>query len=79
MNSNNMHKRFGAIAVQKQFITTEQLLEALKLQAEENVGKGQHRLIGQILFELGYITETQIEEVLEVINDRMVYMLSVGR
>ncbi|GAB6907490.1 hypothetical protein DESC_350030 [Desulfosarcina cetonica] len=79
MNSRAIHKRFGTIAVEKRFITTEQLLEALKLQAEENIGTEKHRLIGQILFDLGYITESQIEEVLEVINHRMVYMLSVGR
>lgn len=79
MNSSAIHKRFGVIAVEKRCIITEQLLEALKLQTEENIGTEKHRLIGQILFELGYVAESQIEEILEVINHRMVYMLSVGR
>jgi hypothetical protein len=73
------HKRFGTIAIEKGFINKEQLLKALEIQANENVGGGQHRLIGQILLEEGSISEAQIEDVLKVINDQMVYMLSVGR
>jgi hypothetical protein len=78
MNSNT-HKRFGAIAVEKGFITEEQLFQALKIQAKENVEKGKHRLLGQILLEEGLITASQIEEVLEVINHQLVYMISAGR
>ena len=77
--NNPLHKRFGTIAVEKGFITKAQVLQALKIQAEENIGNGQHRLLGQILLENEVITEDQIEEVLKVINDRLVYMLSVGR
>jgi hypothetical protein len=77
--SNPSHKRFGTIAIEKGFLTKAQLIEALEIQAEENVNHGAHRLIGQILLEKGYITEGQIEEVLTVINDQLVYMLSVGR
>ena len=77
--NNSSHKRFGVIAIEKGYISKKQLLEALAIQAEENIGEGRHRLIGQILFEKGYITESQIEKVLKVINDRMVYMLSIGR
>ena len=77
--NNPLHKRFGTIAVEKGFITKEQVLQALNIQAEENIGDGQHRLLGQILLDMEAITEEQIEEVLKVINDRLVYMLSVGR
>lgn len=77
MNSNQ--KRFGAIAVEKGFITEEQLFQALKIQAKENVAEGKHRLLGQILLEEGLITASQIEEVLEVINHQLVYMISAGR
>jgi len=76
---NNNQKRFGAIAVEKGFITEEQLFKALKVQAKENLAEGKHRLLGQILLEGGLITAPQIEEVLDVINHQLVYMISVGR
>ena len=72
-------KRFGTIAVDKGYISKEQLLEALEIQADENIGEGKHRLIGQILLDKNYITEVQIEEILKNLSDQMVYMLSVGR
>jgi hypothetical protein len=78
MNNNNQ-KRFGAIAVEKGFITEDQLFQALKIQAKENLAEGKHRLLGQILLEEGLITTQQIEEVLDVINQQLVYMISVGR
>ncbi len=76
-----IHKknRFGTIAVEKGFLTTEQLMEALSIQARENVETGNHRLIGQILVDLGYMTEDQIDDVLEIINLAMVYRVSAGR
>ena len=58
-------KRFGLIAVEKGFITTDQLVEAIKIQVLEEIEKGKHRLIGAILFEHGFITLRQIDEVLE--------------
>lgn len=78
MNNNNQ-KRFGAIAVERGFITEDQLFQALKIQAKENLAEGKHRLLGQILLEQGLITTPQIEEVLDVINHQLVYMISAGR
>jgi len=49
-------KRFGMVAVEKGYITKELLLEALKIQVEENVEKGSHRLIGEILVDMNAIT-----------------------
>ena len=57
--------RFGFIAVEKGFITADQLIEAFKIQVMEEIENEKHRLIGAILFEQGYITLAQIEEVLE--------------
>jgi hypothetical protein len=57
-------KRFGVIAVEQGMITRNQLLEALKAQVEDNVEKGTHRLIGEILYQQGAITLAQISEVL---------------
>ena len=73
------HKRFGVIAVEKGFISDNQLVEALSIQAKENLGSGDHRLLGQILLDLDYITEAQIDEVLEVINQQLLFMISSGK
>ena len=58
-------KRFGLVAVEKGFITSDQLVEAFKVQVMEEIEKGKHRLIGVILFEKGHITMAQIDEVLD--------------
>ena len=71
--------RFGTVAVEKGFITMEQLVNALTLQAKENVETGKHRLIGQIFLDQGYLTEAQIDEVLETISNRMIYAIAAGR
>jgi len=60
-------KRFGNIAIEKGFITIEQLIEALNLQVMEEINDEGHRLIGLILFELGYITLEQDKEVLDAL------------
>lgn len=60
-------KRFGVIAVEKRFITKEQLFEALRVQVEEDLSGKPHTLIGIILMRLGYLSPEQAEEVLSVI------------
>ncbi len=58
-------KRFGEIAVEKGFITLDQLQEGLDLQ-KNNDSKGlEHRLIGSILYRQGYMTMEQVIEVLK--------------
>jgi hypothetical protein len=57
-------KRFGVIAVEKRFITKEQLFEALKIQVEEDLSGKPHTLIGIILIRLGYLTHDQADEIL---------------
>jgi hypothetical protein len=61
-------KRFGFIAVEKGFITTDQLVEAFRVQVTEEIEKGKHTLIGAILFDQGNLTLAQIEEVLDSMN-----------
>ncbi len=56
--------RFGKIAVDMGFVTTKQLNIALAEQVEENYFNRQHRLIGRIFFEHGWITDKQIDIVL---------------
>jgi hypothetical protein len=59
-----IEKRFGTIAVEKGYITVDQLMDALDIQVRENLsGKG-HRLIGKILYDLGFLTIDQIQRVL---------------
>lgn len=60
-------KQFGIIAIEKGFITSDELIDALKTQVEEDVEIGTHRLIGEILLDKDYITATQIENVLNTI------------
>ena len=71
--------RFGAIAVRKGFITPAQLDEALAIQERESSGEGKHRLLGQILLDLGAITPSQIEDVLETMKNSVMYVISAGR
>ena len=64
MGEEILERRFGTIAVEKGFITIEQLVKAMNIQIVENVEKGKHRPLGTILFEQGLITNHQIDEVL---------------
>ena len=57
-------KRFGVIAVEKGFITKEQLFEAMKIQVEENLSGKPHTLIGIILIKLGYLIREEADHVL---------------
>ena len=65
MSEGKLDKRFGALAIDKGFITLENLIEAMKIQILENLQGLDHRLIGQILWEEGYLKTEQINEVLK--------------
>ena len=65
MTIDDLDRRFGNVAIRKGFITSEQLIEAITSQIIENVESNQHRLIGSILHEKGYVTIKQIDEVLK--------------
>lgn len=56
--------RFGLIATNKGFVTADQLKEALTEQADDNLSNRPHRLIGRIFFEKGWMTDEQINMVL---------------
>ncbi len=53
--------QFGKIAVDMEFVTAEQLTEAIAEQAEDSLSKKPPRLIGSILFDQGWITRDQID------------------
>jgi len=64
MSTEKIDNRFGVVAIEKGFITFEQLVEALKIQVSEELEGNKRRLIGQILIDKEYITISQIDEVL---------------
>lgn len=63
-------KQFGIIAIEKGFITSDNLIETLKIQVEEEIQYKTHRLIGEILMDKGYLTPSQIQDVLDDIFSR---------
>ena len=75
----NYQKRFGTIAVDKGYINKDQLITALEIQAKENVMDGKHRLLGQIMVDEGLITTAQVDEILETLNQSIMYMIAAGR
>ena len=64
MSTQKIDNRFGVVAIEKGFIISEQLIEALKIQVHEELEGSERRLIGQILIDEGQITTDQIDEVL---------------
>jgi hypothetical protein len=56
-------KRFGKMAIEKGFITEDQLREAINIQITSEIKNGESIPTGEILFDLGYINRAQIEEV----------------
>lgn len=70
MASPNEPRRFGAIAVQKGFITLEQLTRAMEIQLTEETMSDQHSLIGEILLEKGALSRVQYEEILKEMECR---------
>jgi hypothetical protein len=65
MSKEHLEKRFGVIAVEKGFVTADQVVEAMRIQIKEDVEKGKHRLIGVILVGMGVMNTSQVDEVLE--------------
>ena len=57
-------KRFGTVAVEKGFITKEQFVEAMGMQIENELEGIQPKLTGDVLVEMGYLTQDQVREVL---------------
>jgi hypothetical protein len=56
--------RFGVVAVGKEFITADQLFDAMKHQIEEDIEHKEHRPVGEILVSMGHLNSTQLKELL---------------
>ncbi len=70
METDQLERRFGIVAVEKGLVSPEQLREALEIQVTENVEKKKHRFIGTILVDQGYMKHSQISEVLKAMKMR---------
>jgi len=69
MSKEESEARFGVTAIQKGFVTLEQVVDALGAQAEENFSARKHRRIGQILLEQQFIDPSQLDEVLKGLEE----------
>lgn len=61
-------RMFGEVAFEKGYISVEQLYEALSIQARDEVQGRPYRFLGQILIDLGYMTEKQVLDVLNELH-----------
>lgn len=60
-------KLFGEVALERGFVSSAQLYEALTLQVRRKAEGKPEKMLGQILLELGYVTADQVREVLDVV------------
>jgi hypothetical protein len=61
-------RRFGLIAIEKGFIKADQLYEALMRQRAQETGGAERRPLGMILKDLGYLSVSQIDEILQTLE-----------
>ena len=58
-------KRFGVVALEKGYITADELVNALTIQVQEDIEMGYHRLIGKILLDQGIMSGKQVSGLLK--------------
>ena len=63
-------RRFGLIALEKGFIKADQLYEALIRQRAQETGGAERRPLGMILKDLGYLTVSQINEIMQTLESK---------
>lgn len=61
-------RRFGVVAMEKGFISADQLWEALVRQKAQDSGLTERRHIGMILKDLGYLSFSQLNEVVQAME-----------
>jgi len=62
-------RRFGFIAIERGFIKADQLYEALLRQRAQETEGADRRPLGMILKDLGYLSVSQINEVLQTLEE----------
>ncbi len=68
MVEESIEERFATIAMKNGFITLEQFAEVMRIQVMEDITGVKHRLVGEILLELGYMRASEIQEVFNEIG-----------
>ena len=63
-------RRFGLIALEKGFIKADQLYEALITQRAQETGGAERRPLGMILKDRGYLTVSQINEIMQALEPK---------
>lgn len=56
--------RFGILAVEKGYITERELGRAVSQQMKEDLAQTHQRFLGEILLEMGFINNSEIQDVL---------------
>jgi len=64
MLNKSARNRFGYLAIQKGFITKDQLINAIRVQILNEEKECGSEPVGRILKEMGFITDEQIDEVM---------------
>ena len=68
MNIDKRQFRFGMIAIEKDYVTADQVMKALEEQIKEDQSNGSHSWIGTILLNHGLITQAQLDDVLNILG-----------
>ncbi len=68
MPHKSVRKRFGYFSIKKGFVTEDQFIEAMRIQISNEQKRDESNSIGQIMKEMGFITEEQINEVISDIK-----------
>jgi len=72
-------RRFGFIAIEKGFIKADQLYEALMRQRAQETGGAERRPLGMVLKDLGYLTVSQINEIMQTLESEAELKKNVPR
>ncbi len=65
MPRKSARKRFGYFSIKKGFVTEDQFIEAMRVQISNEQKGVKPTPIGEIMKEMGYITEKQINEIMK--------------
>ncbi len=63
------NRLFGEVAVEKGYVSEEQLAQALTEQDRFSAEQQINRFVGEILLELGFMTEKQVLDVLSTVHE----------
>ena len=68
MDTEPSEVRFGVLAVKMGFVSPDQTIKAMEVQVREDLSTGNHRPLGAILLDLGFITQLQLNKISSRLN-----------